>query len=197
MGLDDGVLWRRVRAGDGEALGRLFDRHANAIYNYCFRRVGEWSAAEDLVSIVFLEAWRHRRQQLPADKVLPWLYGIATNAVRNRRRAERRYAAALRRVGERDSSPGFADEADSRVDDERQMRQLLALLAQLPRRYQEVLVLCGWCGLEYEEAAVALHVPVGTIRSRLSRARRRLRELGVAAEAGNEAVSGLQEALER
>ena len=101
---DDGMLWARVRAGDGEALGRLFERHGTAIYNYCFRRVGAWATAEDLVSIVFLEAWRHRGQQLPADKVLPWLYGIATNVVRNRRRAERRYAAALSRMREPESA---------------------------------------------------------------------------------------------
>jgi RNA polymerase sigma-70 factor (ECF subfamily) len=194
---DDGMLWARVQAGDGEALGYLFERHGNAIYNYCFRRVGEWSTAEDLVSIVFLEAWRHRGQQLPADKVLPWLYGIATNVVRNRRRAERRYAAALSRVREPASVPGFAEEADSRLDDERQMRDVLEVIARLPKSHQEVLVLCGWCGLAYEEAAVALGIPVGTVRSRLSRARRRLRELGFDVDAEEDPVPGLQEVAGR
>ena len=87
---DDSILWARSRAGDADAFGLLFERHAKAIYNYCFRRLGDWAAAEDMLSIVFLEAWRRRDKELPPDKVLPWLYGIATNVVRNRRRSERR-----------------------------------------------------------------------------------------------------------
>ena len=80
----------------------LFERHGRTIYNYCFRRVGSWAVAEDLVSIVFLEAWRRVDKQLPSGKELPWLFGIATNVVRNRRRSERRHAAALSRVAQAD-----------------------------------------------------------------------------------------------
>ena len=83
---------------DERSLGLLFERHAKLIYNYCFRRVGNWATAEDLVSVVFLEAWRKRGTLLDPEKALPWLYGIATNVVRNRRRWERRYAAALSRI---------------------------------------------------------------------------------------------------
>jgi RNA polymerase sigma factor (sigma-70 family) len=174
---DDSVLWSRTRAGDADAFGVLFERHARAIYNYCFRRVGSWAAAEDLVSIVFLEAWRRRSKRLPMGKELPWLYGIATNVVRNRRRAERRYAAALRRVPPPGPTASFEDDSDVRIDDERLMARALALFARLPRREQDVLALCAWSELSYEDAAVALDVPVGTVRSRLSRARTRLREL--------------------
>jgi RNA polymerase sigma-70 factor (ECF subfamily) len=87
---DDSVLWSRARTGDSDAFGMLFERHARTIYNYCFRRVANWDTAEDLVSIVFLEAWRRLDKPLPSGKELPWLYGIATNVIRNRRRAERR-----------------------------------------------------------------------------------------------------------
>jgi hypothetical protein len=58
---DDSALWERSRAGDADAFTALFERHARTIYNYCFRRISDWSAAEDLLSIVFLEAWRNRR----------------------------------------------------------------------------------------------------------------------------------------
>lgn len=174
---DDALLWSRSRAGDADAFGLLFERHARLIYNYCFRRVGDWAAAEDMVSLVFLEAWRRREKELPAGKVLPWLYGIAANVVRNRRRSERRFAAALRRVPEPRPEVDFSESADARLDDERQMRRVLSLIRQLPRREQDVFVLCAWSGLSYENAALALGVPVGTVRSRLSRARRRLREL--------------------
>ena len=175
--LDDSVLWSRARSGDSEAFGMLFERHGRTIYNYCFRRVGSWAVAEDLVSIVFLEAWRRVDKQLPSGKELPWLFGIATNVVRNRLWTERRYAAALKRVPQPSSEPSFADDSDERIDDEELMGRVLALLGRLPRREQEVFALCAWSGLSYEDAAIALRIPVGTVRSRLSRARARLQEL--------------------
>lgn len=172
----DGTLWARARSGDEGAFGLLFERHARAIYNYCFRRTGDWATAEDLLSAVFLEAWRRRDQELDAEKVLPWLYGVATNVVRNRRRSQRRWAAALARFPAPQPEPDFASAADERVDDERTMRGALARLGSLPRREQDVFALCAWLELSYEEAAAALGIPVGTVRSRLSRARARLRE---------------------
>lgn len=193
--LSDSVLWSRSREGDADAFGLLFERHATAIYNYCFRRIGDWSAAEDLLSVVFLEAWRQRGKELPPDKVLPWLYGIAANVVRNRRRSERRFAAALRRVPAPQPEPAFADVADARLDDEQQMQQLLALLARLPRREQDVFVLCAWTGLSYEDASLALGIPIGTVRSRLSRARARLRELALASGHEQDRAQHAQEEL--
>ena len=175
--LSDDSLWGDVRQGDPDALAILFRRHGNAIYNYCFRRLGDWAAAEDMVSIVFLEAWRKRDADVQAGKVLPWLYGIATNVVRNRRRSDRRYAAALRRLPADGPTPDSADDAVARADDQRQMKRLLAVVSELPRQEQDVLALCVWSELSYDDAASALGVPVGTVRSRLSRARTHLREL--------------------
>ena len=173
-------LWDRARRGDVEAFGRLFERHARAIYNFCFRRTADWSSAEDLTSIVFLEAWRRRDVELLPDKVLPWLYGIATNVVRNRRRSSRRHATALARFAPPDMPPDFTEEILDRLDDEREMAGVLRLVSRLPQRQQDVLALCVWTGLSYEDAALALGVPVGTVRSRLARARIRLRELAAA-----------------
>lgn len=177
MGASEADLWARSRAGDQDAFGVLFDRHAKLIYNYCFRRIGNWSTAEDMLSVVFLEAWRRRDKELPPDKVLPWLLGIATNVVRNRRRSERRFAAALGRMPASEREPDFASAADERLDDESQAEAALNLLGSLPRREQDVFVLCAVMQLSYEEAALALDLPVGTVRSRLSRGRARLREL--------------------
>jgi RNA polymerase sigma-70 factor, ECF subfamily len=173
----DSGLWARARRGDADAFGRLFHRHARAIYNFCFRRTADWSTAEDLTSLVFLEAWRKRDTELPPDKVLPWLYGIATNVVRNRRRTSRRHAAALARFAPPDAPPDFTEEILDRLDDERQMADVLRLVSRLPQGQQDVLALCVWSGLSYEDASLALGIPVGTIRSRLSRARTRLMEL--------------------
>jgi RNA polymerase sigma factor (sigma-70 family) len=154
--------------------GRLFERHGRAVYNYCFRRTADWSAAEDLTSVVFLEAWRKRKDvSLHGESVLPWLYGVATNVLRSRNRSLRRYRAALERLP-RGHEADFADDVADRVDDQRQMRDVLDAFRVLPKRDQDILALCVWSGLSYEEAAVALGLPVGTVRSRLSRARRRL-----------------------
>jgi RNA polymerase sigma factor (sigma-70 family) len=172
----------RVMETDRELLrtpssfGTLFERHGRAIYNYCFRRTGDWAAAEDLASVVFLEAWRKRPDiRLQDESLLPWLYGVATNVLRNRSRSLRRYRSALERLP-RGSEADFADDVAERLDDERQMRSILVAFQALPKRDQDVLALCVWSELSYEQAAVALDVPVGTVRSRLSRARARLRD---------------------
>jgi RNA polymerase sigma factor (sigma-70 family) len=172
----DTALWTSAQAGDAEAFGQLFQRHSTLIYNYCFRRVGDWAAAEDLVSVVFLEAWRRRASVRP-ELGRAWLFGIANNVMRNRLRAYRRHRAALDRLGLPEPEPDFAGETDARLDDERFAKLLIADLERLPRRAREVLLLCDGVGLSYEEAAFALQTPVGTVRSRLSRARQRMREL--------------------
>ena len=180
--LSDRVLWQQAREGDGSAFGVLFERHAGRIYNYCFRRTADWALAEDLTSSTFLVAWRsHGRAPLQAESALPLLYGIATNALRNQRRSLRRRREAFARLPlERVEETDFAEDASTRLDDQAAMRQLLRLFARLPRREQDVVALCDWSGLSYEDAAVALDIPIGTVRSRLARGRRRLRELATA-----------------
>jgi RNA polymerase sigma factor (sigma-70 family) len=174
----DAELWRRAIDGEPEAFGTLFERHARPVYNYLFRRTADWSLAEDLTSVVFLQAWRRRAEvRLEGESALPWLFGVATNVLRNRRRSQWRHRAALARMP-REHADDFAEEANVRVDDERRMRTALRALAKLPERERDVFALCGWGELSYEEAAVALGIPVGTVRSRLSRARARIRELG-------------------
>lgn len=175
----DADLWARSRAGDADAFGLLFERHARVIYNYCFRRTGDRATAEDLLSVVFLEAWRRRGKELPPGKVLPWLYGIATNVIRNHRRSERRFLAAFSRLTAVDAEPDLADRAAERLDYEQQAQEALRRLRSLPKREQDVLVLCAAMELSYEDAAFALNVPIGTVRSRLSSARARLRELNL------------------
>jgi RNA polymerase sigma factor (sigma-70 family) len=105
---------------------------------------------------------------LERELVLPWLLGVATNVLRNMRRSQRRHRAALERLP-REHAHDFAGKANGRLDDERQIQTVLRAIAKLPRREQDVLALCAWAELSYEEAAVALGVPVGTVRSRLSR----------------------------
>jgi RNA polymerase sigma-70 factor (ECF subfamily) len=170
----------RILAGDPEAFGELFDEHARSVYNHAFRLTGAWSAAEDVVSLTFLEAWRlHDRVAIDTDWSLrPWLLGIATNVARNVRRAARRYDAALARIPRHEAVlPDFAEEVSDRVDDRARLAAVRTALAALRQPEREVLALCVWAGLDYAQAAEALGVPVGTVRSRLSRARAKLGRL--------------------
>ncbi len=178
----DHTLWRRAAAGDGDAFGSLFERHAARIYNYCFRRTGDWARAEDLTSATFLVAWKScRRGPLREESALPLLYGIATNVLRNQRRSLKRGREAFARLPvPRLEEPDFAEDTTQRLDDKREIHALLAVFAQLPRREQDVVALCDWSDLSYDEAAAALAIPIGTVRSRLARGRHRLRELASA-----------------
>ncbi len=174
---DDGALWSRSRLGDADALGVLFERHARAIRTYCFRRTGDVAAADDLTSATFLEAWRRRDVALDADSVLPWLYGVATNVVRNHRRSLNRFRVAIARMPRERDQPDFAPDAHERVACEQQMRDVLDIVRRLPRAEQEVLALCAWQGLDATDAAAALGLAPASVRARLSRARRRVATL--------------------
>jgi RNA polymerase sigma-70 factor (ECF subfamily) len=171
----DTNLRKRVRAGDHDAFGDLFDAYARSVYNHAFRLTGDWASAEDVVSLTFLDAWRLReRVDEEGGSLRPWLLGIATNVTRNTRRAARRHAAAVARLPRDGSVRDFADEVAGRVDDTAQLALVRTALARLRRAEREVLALCVWSGLDYRAAADALGVPVGTVRSRLSRARTKL-----------------------
>lgn len=173
--VDDGELWRRAGQGDASAFTALFHRHAGAVRAYCARRTGSLEAAEDLVSIVFLEAWRRREQvELVGDSALAWLYGVASNTIAHRVRSTVRHRRALTRLPAAMLTPDHAEDVAARVDDQRRLAAVRRALGGLSRADQDVLVLCVWQQLDYAGAAIALGVPVGTVRSRLSRARARL-----------------------
>jgi RNA polymerase sigma factor (sigma-70 family) len=170
-------LRARVRAGQPEAFSELFDECARLVYRHGLRATGDWSVAEEIVSLTFLEAWRLRGTVRPDDDapLRPWVLGIAVNVTRNVARAGRRHQAAMSRLPPPADVPDFADELAGRLDDEAQLAAVQDALARLRRGEREVVALCVWDGLGYAEAAQALGVPVGTVRSRLSRARRKLR----------------------
>lgn len=169
------TLRTRIRDGDPAAFAVLFDDYARSVYNHAYRLTGDWSTAEDVVSLTFLEAWRLRATvHAEGGSLRPWLLGIATNTVRNTRRAARRHAAAMSRVPPPTVERDFADDVASRIDDTELLAAVQVALRALRRPEREVLALCAWSGLDYASAARALGVPVGTVRSRLSRARTKL-----------------------
>jgi RNA polymerase sigma-70 factor (ECF subfamily) len=171
----DEALWRRALDGSTDAWGELFLRHHQAVYNFCFRRTGQWSIAEDLTSAVFLEAWRCRKNtRLVHASALPWLYGIATMLSRNHHRTLRRYQRALERIPPPDQGRDPAELAAARIDAERRVACVRSEIAQLPRRDADLLELAATGRLSHTEIAVALSISVGTVKSRLFRIRQRL-----------------------
>ncbi|MFF0273563.1 MULTISPECIES: RNA polymerase sigma factor [unclassified Streptomyces] len=183
-------LRTRIRAGDPSAYAELFDSYARSVYNHAFRLTGDWSVAEDVMAATFLEAWRLRQKVDPdGGSLRPWLLGVATNVSRNHCRGNRRYRAAAEAyaaAGRADAAvPDHASEVAGRIDDRRRIAATLRALGTLRRTEREVLVLCLWEGLAYTDVARALRLPVGTVRSRLSRARAKLRT-GAEAELARE-----------
>ncbi|MFD7261188.1 RNA polymerase sigma factor [Streptomyces sp. NPDC059874] len=174
----DFTLHARVRDGDPEAFRELFAAHARLVYRHAVRTTGDRALAEDVVSLTFLEAWRLRAKlRDEGGSPRPWLMGIATNVLRNTSRAARRYDRALLRLPDPTAVPDFADELVGRLADAEQLAAAHLALGRLRRAEREVFTLVVWSGLGYAEAAEALGIPVGTVRSRLSRARDRLRRL--------------------
>lgn len=150
----------------------LFDRHAGAVHRYLARRLGR-GAADDLLGQTFLVAYeqRHRFDRARSD-ARPWLYGIATNLVHRRQRDEVRQYQAWARTGvDPLAAESHAQRVVERVDAQVWSSRLAAVLSGLKAPDRDVLLLFAWGGMSYPEIAEALAIPVGTVRSRLHRAR--------------------------
>ncbi|NUP51739.1 MAG: RNA polymerase sigma factor [Catenulispora sp.] len=161
--------------GDLGVFGVLFDRHAATIHGYLSRRVGT-DLADDLTAETFLVALRKRAAYDPSrPDARPWLYGIATRLLQRHHRQEARQYRALARTGVDPVAENHADAVAARVAAGALTRDLAAGLARLGRGDRDVLLLIAWGGLSYSEAADSLGIPVGTVRSRLNRARKKLR----------------------
>ncbi|MBW8483969.1 RNA polymerase sigma factor [Actinomadura parmotrematis] len=158
-----------------EAFAALFDRYAAMLYRYVSRRLGP-EPAEDVVGETFLVAFsRRHRYDLAYTDARPWLFGIATKLVSRHHRGEAARYRALRRSPVEPHVQSPADDVAALVTAGASRPALAAALAALPRRDRDVLLLVAWGDLSYAEAAQALGVPVGTVRSRLHRARRKVR----------------------
>lgn len=169
------------------AFARLFDTYAVALRGYLAGRVGT-HAADDLVAETFLLALRKRGEYDPErGPVRAWLFGIATNLLRNHVRQETRRFRATARAAANDN--GIVDgpelRATQRLDAQNAVRELAGALAGLNRIDRDVLLLVSWAGLEPGEVARALGLPASTVRSKLHRVRHRLRGL-LSRETGRE-----------
>jgi len=159
---------------DPPRFGEIFDRHAATVQRFLVRRIGA-DAAEGILGEVFRIAFERRvRFDAAYASARPWLYGIASNLLRKHRRAEARQLRAVARLAGEPAAPGGTEGlVGARV----LFPRLAEALEALPEGERDALLLFAWEELSYEEIAAALEVPIGTVRSRIHRARKELREL--------------------
>jgi len=172
MNKDSGVIERSLR--EPAAFGELFHRYAAPLHRYVARRAGD-SLADDVTSETFLIAFERRTAfDLGRDDARPWLFGIATNLIHRHRIAEARTLKSLERAAaepEYDNSPSV----DEFVDAQREVKRMARRLRRMPSADRDCLLLFAWGDFTYEQIAQSLDIPIGTVRSRMNRARRILR----------------------
>lgn len=173
--MEDSVLVQASQT-DPQRFAELYDRHAPDIHRYVARRLGD-SAADDVVAETFLVAFRRRDRFDPSrGAARPWLYGIASNLIAGHRRSEVMQYRVLAKTAVDPVVESHHDRAEERVAAAAVTRQLGAALARLAKRDRDVLLLVAWESLTYDEVAQALGIPIGTVRSRLNRARKKVRK---------------------
>lgn len=164
---ETGALWQRVHDGDEAALGTLFDRHADRVFRHACRILSQREDAKDAVVLAFHELWRKRRTvRLVDGSPLPWLLATATRVALNLERSARRQRALLGRIPVVEHVTPASTDPDAPVVD---------AVRRLPSGQRDVVVLSVLEGYRHEEVAHALGISVGTVKSRLSRAKRVLR----------------------
>ncbi|MFE6893122.1 RNA polymerase sigma factor [Streptomyces sp. NPDC057694] len=170
-GGDDGLIIARSLE-QPELFALLYDRYAPDIHRYAARRLGE-QAADDITADTFLTAFRIRaRYDTARAGARPWLYGIAAHLIGKQRRKEVRGLRALARTGQDPVASGWVEDTADRVAAQAPLADALAALSAADRH---VLLLVAWADLTYQDVAEALGIPVGTVRSRLNRARKKVR----------------------
>jgi len=174
VSVDSDIIRRSIETPS--AFAELFERHARVIGAFAARRVG-YDAAEDILSETFLVAFRRRRDyDATWESAKPWLLGIASRLIRKHRGREaaqwRAFEAAA--GGAESATDSGIDAVGSRTDAAADLRALAPRIAALAARDRDTLLLYAWGELTYGQIAVAQGIPVGTVRSRLNRVRRKL-----------------------
>jgi RNA polymerase sigma factor (sigma-70 family) len=166
----------RESLAEPERFGVLYERHANVLHGYAYRRLGR-EAAKDVVAETFMRAFRARyTYDLRHSEARAWFFAIAVREIARHHRVEQaRYRTLLRATRDR-GDENLADRVVEAASAQQWRRPLVEALMRLSRIERDVLLMVAWADLTYEEVAKALDVPVGTVRSRLHRARQKVRK---------------------
>ena len=170
-GFDEAAAWSKARDGDDAAFASLFDVHRDRVFGHALRLLRHAHDAEDITAIVFLEAWRRRDAvRLVEGSIIAWLLVTTNNTVHNHDRSIRRYRRALARLPRPADQDDHASDVDESIDERASRTLVRNAFAQLTKRDQDVITLCVLEELPLSEAALLLGIPIGTVKSRLSRA---------------------------
>lgn len=187
--MDDDALWQALRAADEQAFRMLFQRHSRAVYNVAFRHASSWAAAEEATQACFSGIWRRAAAgtlpEVAHGVVRAWLCAVGRNEARNLVRSDGRRLRLVGRVAQQPREDRH-DNVEDWVAHEESMRRINQVLARIPDGQRIVVELVAWGGLTMDEVAAALDLPTGTVKSRLSRARKALATSEVAHLLGKE-----------
>jgi len=172
----DAALWLEATSGTESAFAALFDRHRRRVFRKAYAQVRSVADAEDVVAMVFLEAWRSRANVRIVDgSMLPWLLKVTGYVISNQTRTARRYKRLLAALPEPAQVTDHADDVLGRLEREPQMLAVRNAMAKLSGQEREILDLCVVEEMSVATAAALLGLPVGTVKSKLHRAREKLR----------------------
>lgn len=182
----DQELWEAIRTGQEAAFTALFQRHAKAVYNFAFRSVASWSQAEEITQTTFTNLWRRacegRIDPLKRESALPLLLWMARHEALTLVRSRQRRLRLVQRI--MDEPPRSPDNVSAWTAQEAGMARVHQVLDKLPEPQRAVVELVVFGELDLAECADALNIPLGTVKSRLSRARKKLATTEVAALLG-------------
>lgn len=172
----DAALWLEAVSGTERAFVVIFDRYRTRIFRSAYRRLLDVSQAEEAVAIVFLEVWRLRKRVRIVDgSLLPWLLAVTARVTANLSRSQRRYARMVAQLPPPEQKENPFIDVDERMDGHDRRRAIAAAIMSLAPRDRAVVELCLLEEVPMAEAAAALDLPLGTVKSRLHRARAQLR----------------------
>lgn len=168
----DARLVTLAAAGDREAFAAIYHRYHRSVYRFARMMTGSAGVAEDVTQEVFMALMRDLARYEPLRaRLSTYLYGVARNVTRSRLRRERRFVG-FDVVGSLVAEPSTKPDVLGEMADAQNLDRLRQVIRALPSRYREVVFLCELHGLSYADTAAAIGSPVGTVRSRLHRARR-------------------------
>ena len=178
--LTDVEILAEVAAGDIDAYGKIVDRYRGRLYNFVFRFVGDRETAEDIVQETFLRAFRKREEYRAIANFSTWLFTIAGNLAKSELRRRKRWRLfSLHRDEESDTGLDLPDESfrpDRMAESSMADGLIQQAISSLPENYRQVILLRDVEGLSYQEISDVVRCPVGTVKSRVNRARLKLQQ---------------------
>jgi RNA polymerase sigma-70 factor (ECF subfamily) len=173
----DSALWLEASTGTERSFAVLFDRYRTRVFRKAYAQVRSVADAEDVVALVFLEAWRSRAKVRIVDgSLLPWLLTVTNYVLLNQSRTARRYSRLLAAMPAAEQEPDHADEVLDRLDRDEQLTAVRAVMAKLSAQERSIIDLCLIEELPIATVAAVLDIPVGTVKSKLHRAREKIRK---------------------